>query len=174
MLIPFKDFGDSTDRDLLKYQKANTIEEITVIDIATLTAFITPFLPYLTQLGKKATDKAVESAAGKFGEAGWKKAQDIWLKLSPKVETKPAALEAVTDVLKSPEDADYQTALKVQLKKLIDAEPELADTIAQILAAGSDGISGAQIVQNVVGNYNQSIGQNYGNAIGNVQGDVKF
>jgi hypothetical protein len=29
------------------------------MDITTLTAFITPFLPYLTQLGKKATDKAV-------------------------------------------------------------------------------------------------------------------
>jgi hypothetical protein len=65
------------------------------MDIATLTAFIKPFLPYLIQLGKKATDKAVESAAGKFGEAGWKKAQDIWAKLSPKVEAKPALLEAV-------------------------------------------------------------------------------
>jgi hypothetical protein len=43
------------------------------MDIATLTAFITPFLPNLTQLGTKATDKAVESAAGKFGEAVWKK-----------------------------------------------------------------------------------------------------
>jgi hypothetical protein len=29
------------------------------MDIATLTAFITLFLPYLTQLGTKATDKAV-------------------------------------------------------------------------------------------------------------------
>jgi hypothetical protein len=138
------------------------------MDVAILTAFITPFLPYLTQLGTKATNKAVESAAGKFGEAGWKKAQDLWSKISPKVEAKPAALEAVTDVVKSPDDADYQTALKVQLKKLIDGDPELADTIAQILATGSDGISGSQIVQNVVGNHNQSIGQNYGNAIGNV------
>jgi hypothetical protein len=145
-----------------------------VIDIATLATFISPFLPYLTQLGTKATNKAVESAAGKFGEAGWKKAQDLWLKLSPKVEAKPAALEAVTDVLKSPDDADYQTALKVQLKKLIDGDPDLADAIAQILAAEADGISGTRIVQNVVGNRNQSIGQNYGNAIGNVQGDVKF
>jgi hypothetical protein len=94
------------------------------------------------------------------------------LKLSPKAEAKPAALEAVTDVIKSPDDADYQAGLKIQLKKLIDADPDLADEIAQILAAGSDGISGSQIVQNVVGHRNQSIGQNYSNAIGNVQGDV--
>ncbi len=142
------------------------------MDIATLTAFITPFLPYLTQLGKKATDKAVESAVGKFGEAGWKKAQDIWAKLSPKVEAKPALLEAVTDAIDRPDDADYQAALKVQLKKSIDEDPELADAIAQILAAEIEGMSGTQIVQNVVGNLNQVIGQNYGNAIGNVQGNV--
>jgi hypothetical protein len=60
----------------------------------------------------------------------------------------------------------------VQLKKSIDEDPELADAIAQILAEEADGMSGAQIVQNVVGNLNQVIGQNYGNAIGNVQGNV--
>jgi hypothetical protein len=145
-----------------------------VIDIATLSAFISPFLPYLTQLGKKATDKAVESAAGKFGEAGWQKAQAIWLKLNPKVEVKPAALEAVTDAIDNPDDAAYQTVLQVQLKKLLDRDPDLAKDIEQILAEESDGISGAQIVQNVVGNRNQIIGQNYGDAITNVQGDVKL
>jgi hypothetical protein len=117
MLIPFKDFGDSTDRDL-------------------------------TKISKSQHDRGDNA--------------------------KTAALEAVTDVLTSPDDDDYQTALKVQFKKIIDADPELADTIAQILAAEADGQSGTQIMQNVVVNRNQSIGQNYGNAIGNVKGDVKF
>ena len=112
------------------------------------------------------------SYEGKFGEAGWKKAQDIWAKLSPKVEAKPALLEAVTDAIDRPDEADYQAALKVQLKKSIDEDPELAEAIAQILAEEIEGMSGAQIVQNVVGNLNQVIGQNYGNAIGNVQGNV--
>jgi hypothetical protein len=44
------------------------IEELGV-EIATLTAFISPFLPFLLKLGKKAAEKATETAAGKFGEA---------------------------------------------------------------------------------------------------------
>jgi hypothetical protein len=143
-----------------------------MIDITTLSSFISLFLPYLSQLGKKVADKAVENAASKFGEAGWKKAQDIWGKLSPKVAAKPAALEAVTDVIDNPKDATYQTVLQVQLKKLLDQDPDLAKAIEQILAAESDGIPGAQIIQNVIGN--QVIGQNYGTAIMNVQGDVKL
>jgi hypothetical protein len=143
-----------------------------MIDITTLTTFIIPFLPSLSQLGKKAAGKAVESVASKFGEAGWKKAQDIWAKLSPKVVVKPAALEAVTDVIDNPKDATYQTVLQVQLKKLLDQDPDLAKAIEQILAAESDGIPGAQVIQNVIGN--QVIGQNYGTAIMNVQGDVKL
>jgi hypothetical protein len=145
-----------------------------MIDIATLTTFISPFLPYLPQLAKKATDKVVESAASKFGEAAWKKAQDIWVKLNPKIEVKPAALEAVNDVIENPKDAAYQTILQVQLKKLLDQDPDLAKEIEQILTAESDGIPGTQIVQNIIGDRNQVIGQNYGTAITNVQGDVKL
>jgi hypothetical protein len=143
-----------------------------MIDITTLSSFISPFLPYLSQLGEKVVNKAAESAASKFGEAGWKKAQDIWGKISPKVAAKPAALEAVTDVIDNPKDATYQTVLQVQLKKMLDQDPELAKAIEQILAAESDGIPGAQIIQNVIGD--QVIGQNYGTAIMNVQGDVKL
>lgn len=145
-----------------------------MIDIATLATFLSPFLPALTQLGKKATDKAVESAAGKFGEAGWQKAQVLWSKLSPPVTSKPAALEAITDTIDHPENAAYQTVWQVQLQKILDADPELAQAIDQILAAETKGIPGTQIIQTVVGDYNQPIGINYGNAIGNVQGDANF
>jgi hypothetical protein len=44
------------------------------MEIATLTAFLSPFLPTLLRLGGKAVDKATESAAGKFGEAAFAKA----------------------------------------------------------------------------------------------------
>jgi hypothetical protein len=64
------------------------------MEIVTLTAFITPFLPFLLKLGGKAAEKATETAAGKFGEAAWIKAQAVWEKLSPKVEGKEAAKEA--------------------------------------------------------------------------------
>jgi hypothetical protein len=142
--------------------------------IATLTAFLTPFLPALLRLGGKAVDKATESAAGKFGEAAFAKAQAIWGKLSPKVEAKEAAKEAAIDVANSPENEDLHAALRVQLKKLLEQDEELMKAIEEILAEDSpDGTSGTQIVQNVTGNQNQVIGQvTGGKVIGKITGDV--
>jgi hypothetical protein len=126
------------------------------MEITTLIAFLSPFLPFLLKLGDKAAEKATESAAGKFGEASWAKAQAVWEKLSPKVEAKESAKEAVLDVANAPEDE------------------ALANAIAQILQAdGSDGMPGVQIVQRVTGDRNQVIGQVTGGQVfGNVEGNV--
>ena len=140
------------------------------MDPVTLTAFLTPFLPFLLKLGNTAADKA----AGKFGEDAWAKAKAVWEKLHPKVEAKEAAKEAATDLAATPEDEDLQTALRVQLKKLLDSDAALAEAIAQILQADApDGTPGTQIVQNVTGNQNQVIGQVTGGKVfGNVTGNV--
>lgn len=144
------------------------------MEIATLTAFISPFLPFLLKLGGKAAEKATESAAGKFGEASWAKAQAVWEKLSPKVESKESAKEAALDVANAPEDEDLQVALKVQLKKLLAQDEALVNAIAQILQEdASDRTPGTQIVQNVTGDRNQVIGQVTGGQVfGNVEGNV--
>ncbi|MFA9202158.1 MAG: hypothetical protein ACEQSC_01240 [Candidatus Nanopelagicaceae bacterium] len=140
------------------------------MEIATLTAFLSPFLPTLLKLGGKAVEKATESASGKFGEATFAKAQAVWAKLSPKVEAKEAAKEAAIDVANNPEDEDSQAALRVQLKKLLAQDEELKKAIEQILKEDApDGTSGTQIVQNVTGDRNQVIGQvNGGNVFGNI------
>jgi hypothetical protein len=144
------------------------------MEIATLVAFLSPFLPFLLKLGEKAAEKATEAAAGKFGEASWTKAQAVWEKLSPKVEAKESAKEAAVDVANAPEDEDFQVALKVQLKKLLAEDEVLVKAIAQILAAdASDGTPGVQIVQTVTGDRNQVIGQVTGGQVfGNVEGNV--
>jgi hypothetical protein len=144
------------------------------MEIATLIAFLSPFLPFLLKLGGKAAEKATETAAGKFGEASWVKAQAVWEKLSPKVAAKESAQEAALDVANAPEDEDLRVALKVQLKKLLDQDEGLANAISQILQeAGSDGTPGIQIVQTVTGDRNQVIGQVTGGQVfGNVTGDV--
>jgi hypothetical protein len=144
------------------------------MEIATLTAFLSPFLPTLLKLSGKAVEKATESASGKFGEAAFKKAEAVWAKLSPNVEAKEAAKEAAIDVANSPEDEDSQAALRVQLKKLLEQDEELMKAIEQILAADApDGTFGTQIVQNVTGNRNQVIGQaTNSNVFGNVTGNV--
>jgi hypothetical protein len=144
------------------------------MEIATLVAFLSPFLPFLLKLGGKAAEKATETAAGKFGEASWTKAQAVWEKLGPKVEAKEAAKEAAVDVANAPEDEDFQVALKVQLKKLLAEDEVLVKAIAQIFAAdGSDGTPDVQIVQTVTGDRNQVIGQVYGGRVfGNIEGNV--
>lgn len=68
------------------------------MDIATFTAFISPFLSHVLKLGDRAAGKATEKNAGKFGEAAWVKAQAIWAQLRPTIKAKAAALEAVADV----------------------------------------------------------------------------
>jgi hypothetical protein len=140
------------------------------MEIATLTAFISPFLPFLLKLGGKAIDKTSESVGSKFGEAAFGKAQAVWGKLGPQVEKKESLKEAAIDVANNPEDEDMQAALRVQLKKLLAQDEELMKAIEQILQAEApDGTSGTQIVQNVTGDRNQVIGQvNGGNVFGNI------
>lgn len=104
------------------------------MDIALLVKFLAPCLPFLLNIG----NKAVEGASQKVGEDVWNKAKAIWAKLHPKVEAKEAAKEAATDVAQKPEDEDLQASLRVQLKKILDADTALADEIAQILQASTD------------------------------------
>ncbi|MEM9927351.1 MAG: CHAT domain-containing protein [Cyanobacteria bacterium P01_D01_bin.50] len=99
------------------------------MDVSLLVKFLAPCLPFLLNVG----NKAVEGASQKLGEDVWRKGTAIWSKLQPKVEAKAATLEAAKDVADDPEDEDLQTALRVQLKKILSAEPELAAEIAKIL-----------------------------------------
>ncbi|HEX4961788.1 MAG TPA: hypothetical protein VF173_13175 [Thermoanaerobaculia bacterium] len=97
----------------------------------TLTTFLAPALPALTSGG----GELVKEAGKKLGEKGPELLKTLWAKLRPKVEEKPAAAEAVQDVAKAPEDADAQVALRVQLRKILEADSSLAAEIAQILEA---------------------------------------
>lgn len=95
------------------------------MDIITpLVSFLAPYLPTLLGFGKKALDKGAE----KLGEKG---AEEIFKKLSPHLDAKPSAKEAVVDVAKDPDDADGLAALRQQLKKILEA-PENAALKAEI------------------------------------------
>jgi hypothetical protein len=104
------------------------------MDITLIVKLLAPCLPFLLNVG----NKAVEGASQKVGEDVWNKAKAIWAKLQPKVEAKEAAKEAATDVAESPENEDSQASLRVQLKKILEADPTLAAEIAQILQVGSN------------------------------------
>jgi hypothetical protein len=99
-----------------------------MLDIAILVKMLAPALPVLMGLGQKAIEKGAE----KLGEKGVEGlVGQIWQRLKPKVEAKPAAIEAAADVAKAPEDEDAIASLRQQLKKILE-DPENADLKAEI------------------------------------------
>ncbi|MEI2583109.1 hypothetical protein [Scytonema sp. PRP1] len=139
------------------------------MDVVVLTKFLAPFLPFLMNVGNKVFDGAVAKA----GEDAWDKAKAVWAKLQPKVETKPAALEAAADVAKAPDDEDLRVVLRVQLKKLLEQDEFLAQEIARIMQENAQDNSGDKVVQNVTGENNQTLGSVQGSkVVRDVQGNV--
>lgn len=145
-----------------------------VVDIITLTSFLSPFLPALVKIGTKAAETVATNAAKEFGEAAWKKAEAVWEKVRPGLEAKAAGKEAIEDLECEPEDQDNVAALETQLKKILKGDENLAAAIAEILEADApDGTPGIQIVQNVTGDRNLTIGQMTGGKVfGNIDGSV--
>jgi hypothetical protein len=120
--------------------------------ITVLTTFLSPFLPFLLDLGKKATEKATESAAGKFGESAWKKAEGVWDKLQPQVEATPDVKVAIEQVAAKPDSEARQAVLREELAALFKAQPELLRTIAQIMQDDNgDSAPRTQIQQTISG-----------------------
>jgi hypothetical protein len=112
------------------------------MDIALLVKLLAPALPLLLGLGQKAIDKGAE----KLGEKGAEGLVGrMWQMLKPKVEAKPAAIEAAADVAKAPDDEDAIASLRQQLKKILEA-PENADLAAEIakLLAESEQVTGGK------------------------------
>jgi hypothetical protein len=136
------------------------------MEIATLIAAIAPFLPSLLKPHDREIDLSTSAAA--------QTAQAIWEKLGSKIAAKVAAQEAAIDIANRPEDKDLQASLRVQLKKILDQDPELSAAIDRILQANNpQRITGTKIMQNVTGNNNQIIGQvSGGNVFGNITGNV--
>jgi CHAT domain len=145
------------------------------MNIATLMAAIGPFLPSLLKLHDRFLDRPTESAAAQTARA-------IWEKLGSQVAAKAAAQETAIDFANRPEDKDLQASLRVQLKKILDQDPELSEAIDRILqadatvrqaSAAPNRPTGNKIEQNVTGDRNQVIGQvSGGHVFGNITGNV--
>ena len=97
-----------------------------------LTTALVPLLPYLLRAGEKAAEETGKTVAGQTLEWG----KSLWSKLKPKVEAKPAALEAALDAARMPNDGDAQTALCIQLKKLLAEDQSLAEEVSRWLEQG--------------------------------------
>jgi hypothetical protein len=89
---------------------------------------LTPALPVLLKVG--------EGAVGKIGENITDAVPKLWGKLLPRLSKQTGGLQAAQSVAESPNDADLQEILKIQLKKLLQADPDFAKEIAEIVKTG--------------------------------------
>ena len=99
---------------------------------ASLTTALLPLLPYLLKAGEGAASQTGKNIADKTLEWG----KSLWSKLQPKVEAKPAALEAAQDAALNPDDKDAQGALRRQLAKLLESDQSLAEEVKRWLDEG--------------------------------------
>jgi hypothetical protein len=117
-----------------------------MLDMALLMQILTPALPVLLGLGQKAIEKGAE----KLGEKGAEGlVGQIWQRLKPKVEAKPAALDVAKDAANNPKDPGAIASLEYQLKKILE-DPEnagLQAEIAKLLAESEEMKSGKYVVK---------------------------
>ena len=99
---------------------------------SSLTTALVPLLPYLLKAGEKAAEETGKAVASQSLE--W--AKSLWVKLQPKVEAKPAALEAAHDAVQMPDNTDAQAALRLQLYKLLAEDQSLAEEVSRWLEQG--------------------------------------
>lgn len=95
----------------------------------TVINFLTPAFPTLLLLGTEAG----KEASKKIGADLWEGAKSIWRVLSPKIEAKPGAMDAVKELANSPEDEDNLDILRANLKKIFKEDDALATEVRQIL-----------------------------------------
>lgn len=132
-----------------------------MIDPSTLTALASATVALLSPLVSKAFEKGAEEA-GK-GAAGL-----LVERLKARLNG-TRAKDALDDVAQQPADADNQAALRVQLKKAVEAEPALADFLQQWLADGRQQAAalGIQQTATVTGDHNETVQiAGSGNAVG--------
>lgn len=98
-----------------------------------LLSLLAPFLPYLLKMG----ESAAEEAGRKLGDEAWERAKALWGRIHPAMESRPAAYEALQDVVAHPDDPDSRAALRLQLRKLLTEEPSLVAEIASLLPKGT-------------------------------------
>jgi hypothetical protein len=103
----------------------------------TLAAVLAPALPYLVEGGKTLVAKAGEELA----DGAWDKIKALWGRLRSRVEAKPAAADAVADVVKAPQDKDSVEALRIQLKKILAEDEAFAAEIAELVEPLTGGTS---------------------------------
>ena len=106
-----------------------SVEDIAVSTVGALL----PYMPYLVKAG--------EGAAGEVGKrltgSSWELAKTLWAKLHPAIQGRPAAMEAIHDIIETPSDERLRNVLIWQLEKLLKEQRELAVDLNESLGSAN-------------------------------------
>lgn len=98
------------------------------MDVAALTAFLAPFVPFLV----KGAETLAAEVGQTLGKDALEHAKTLWRRLRPRVEEDPAASAAAAKVAERPQDERARGALELALEDLLRADPELARDVAEL------------------------------------------
>ena len=93
-----------------------------------VTTLLTSAMPYLQKAAGEASTKAVRREDAR----GWERV--MWQWLQPRLETRPAAMEAVTNLFREPRNPDFQATFRTQLTIILGGDARLASNLARFLA----------------------------------------
>ena len=110
---------------------------------ATVASMLGPAIPYLVTAGEAANSEVGKQAIG-----------GLWSLFRPKAATTPALADAIEDVERNPNDEDSLTVLRVQIRKALEADPDL---VARVRPLVEDASTTAN--QTVIGNRNITAGR---------------
>jgi type II secretory pathway pseudopilin PulG len=100
--------------------------------------------------------KAGEAAAKITGE-------DIYTALKTHFSKKPTAKAALADLEKTPDDPDFQAAVRAQLKKVLAEDEQFAAQLQHLLQEAGKTEAGAAIIRQTAGDNARQFGQVFGN-----------
>jgi hypothetical protein len=109
------------------------------MEVAALTAFLAPFLPYLVKGGETLAAELGRT----LGQDALQHARALWGRLRPRVEEDPAAGKAAGKVADRPQDGGARLRLQLALEDVLADHPELAREVEKLWAEVPPGIVAA-------------------------------
>jgi hypothetical protein len=114
-----------------------------MIDVALVAAgavkILAPFLPYLMDVGKDAGKKLEEVIFEKGGDALWKKAQSLWIRITERYKRDDEMTDAAKTVARAPADKTRQEVLMQVLARLLKDSPDFASDL-EVLMGGENAL----------------------------------
>lgn len=116
--------------------------------------FLTPFMPYLTPIGKGIQKKLEDVIAEKGGNIVWDQAQKLWNRIKLHFKDDPVVTSAATMLSDAPELSARQQMFEQVLAERLKADPALAQELLSILG-------GPTRLQEVIGGHKSQITEIY-------------